>query len=431
VTNSFFSNAQLAKFATFTRVFVGYSGGLDSTVLLHALANEPLLNKKLQAIHVHHGLSVHADAWQVHCEAFCEVLNIPLIVCLVEVNQQSNIEAHARSARYKAFSDLIAAQDCLLLAHHKDDQAETLLLQLLRGAGIDGLAAMPMQKQLPQGKLFRPFLPYSRQQLEAYAKKHRLTWIDDESNLDHEFSRNYLRHHIIPKLKERWPQVVNNLARSASHCQQAKANLEALAAMDCERLNKRTLNVAPLLKLSHARLSNVLRVWLQHNNVRLPSTTIFNRIIDELVLGRMDAAPVVVWQNVKLRRHRETLHLIDEDHARNEPKVWENFPATLSLDNGQVLQPIIADTGLYIPEKSKLDIRFRKGGESFYWHKQTKKLKKLFQEWNIPSWKRDSIPLLYINNDLAAVVGFAISDHYFVRNKTGLYHILISSNQHG
>lgn len=428
MTNSFFSNDQLAKFAAFTQVFVGYSGGLDSTVLLHALANQPKLHTKLQAIHIHHGLSMNADAWQRHCEIFCKALNIPLIVRHVDVNKHNNVEEYARTARYKAFADLISAQDGLLLGHHQDDQAETLLLQLLRGAGIDGLAAMPIQKQLPKGKLFRPFLSYSRQQLEAYAKQHGLAWIEDESNLDHEFSRNYLRHHIMPKLKERWPQVVNNLARSASHCQQAKANLEALAAMDCEILNKRTLDVSPLLKLGHARLSNVLRVWLQHNNVRRPSTTILNRIIDELVLGRVDAVPLVVWNNVKLRRHREILHLIDDNNPKGESKIWEDFPAMLPLDNGQVLQAIIADTGLYIPEKSKLEIRFRHGGESFYWHKQTKKLKKLFQEWNIPSWKRDSIPLLYINNDLAAVVGFAISDHYFVRNKTGLYRILISNN---
>ena len=419
--NSLLTDDWQQLFVNFRCLVVGFSGGLDSTVLLHCLANQPALIDKLQAVHVNHGLSVNATAWQIHCQQFCDSVGVPLSIRQVAVESSANIEEHARTARYQVFAELLAEIDGLLLAHHCDDQAETLLLQLFRGAGINGLAAMPSVKAFASGALVRPFLQHSRQRLEAYAHQHQLTWVDDESNQNPAFSRNYLRHHIMPLVQDKWPGVVSNLVRSASHCQQAKINLEALANIDCEDLNQRqtSLAISPLKKLSHARLANVLRVWLDNNDVRLPSVKLLNRIINEVIFARLDASPVVQWGNYVVRRYQQALSV---QHNETPPCLtacieWPTFPAPLPLDGDgegeHYLCASACENGLRVPAGCHVQIRYRQGGELFYWRKQTKQLKKLFQQWRVPPWQRDLIPLLYIDNDLAAVVGFAISDYYF------------------
>ena len=201
MTDALLADDWQQSLANYNTLFVGFSGGLDSTVLMHCMASHPALVAKLRAVHVHHGLSVNATAWQAHCQQFCDALGIQLMVLKVTCNNRANIEESAREARYAAFSSLLSDNDCLLLAHHCDDQAETLLLQLLRGAGIDGLAAMPSVNNLSKGQLVRPFLQHSRQRLEAYAHQHRLAWINDESNQNSDFSRNYLRNEIMPLLQ--------------------------------------------------------------------------------------------------------------------------------------------------------------------------------------------------------------------------------------
>ncbi len=432
----------LNQLVSYHTLYVGFSGGLDSTVLLHNLARQPLLAGKLSAVHIHHGLSAHADAWQAHCETFCSSLFIPLLVNQVAIEQRSNIEEQARAARYAVFSDLLDDNDMMLLAHHADDQAETLLLQLFRGAGIDGMAAMPAVKSLGKGKLVRPFLLHSRKTLEDYADLHQLNWVDDESNQDSAYSRNFLRHQVMPLLRERWPGVDVNLARSARHCQQAKINLQAFAELDGDDLTANTLSLTGLpgrlcerseaiqrfgvhpldcVATAHkydefyARLANTLRIWLKNNQVRLPSTDTFNRLITEVIHARHDAAPSVEWDSVCVRRYQNKLYILKAGAvARPATIEWLGFPASLPLGD-QCLNAIPAEKGLQVPEGSKISIRFRQGGESFDWHGQNKTLKKLFQEWHVPPWERDMLPLIYINDELAAVVGFAVGDRYYAK----------------
>ena len=411
----------------FQTLFVGFSGGLDSTVLLHAIATQPRLSSKLQAIHVHHGLSNNADSWQAHCQQVCERLSVPLINKKVQFETNSNIEERARIARYQLFASLLAKNDCLLLGHHADDQAETLLLQLFRGAGVDGMAAMPSIGDLAKGKLARPFLQHSRVALETYAQQHQLPWVDDESNLDNAFSRNYLRHNIMPLLRKKWPNVVRNLARSAIHCQQAKQNLETLAAIDYTDLVKQghKLNLGPLLTVNRARLTNVLRVWIKNNNVRYPSANIVQRLIDEVIFAREDAFPSIEWDGITIRRYQQVLYLFKESVSKHLGCIeWSAFPATLPLDGegGRYFYASpVSGKGVKIPKNARVQIRFRQGGEQFQWHGQTKQLKKLLQQWKIPPWQRDQIPLLYINEEFAAVVGYAISDHYYSSEPTDTY----------
>ncbi len=427
MTDLLLAESWLFDLANYEYLYVGFSGGLDSTVLLYNLAKQVALFSKIIAVHVNHGLSPNAIVWQNHCEEFCRQLKLPFLIKQVIVNKKLGLEQAARVARYEAFSSLLKQQDGLILGHHLDDQAETVFLQLFRGAGVEGLAAMKTKVQFARGQLIRPLLTCTRQKLHSYAKLHQLKWIEDESNEDTAFSRNYLRHEIIPQLKKQWPSVSHNLARAARHCRQAQANLEALAKIDCPALsnNPENLDLSYITKLEVSRLSNCLRVWLRLGEVRLPSAATFERILNELVYARKDAEAEVCWDDVSLRRYQGSLYLI-RGLVKNCPLNldWNNFPESISLGEGRGhLTATPVKQGLMIPANSKIAVKYRRGGELIYWHGQTKKLKKLFQEWRIPPWLRDTIPLLYINNQLVAIVGYAINDRFYESNVQNVYEI--------
>lgn len=453
------------RLSQFTKLIVGFSGGLDSTVLLHILSSHPLLRLRLTAVHIHHGISPHADYWQRHCEQFCHALAIPFISRAVHFDRSANVEEGARVARYAVFSSLLRADHCLLLGHHMDDQAETVLLQLLRGAGVDGLAAMTEWGVLGEGTMARPLLSHARIQLEDYAKQYELKWIDDESNQEIKYSRNYLRHEIMPLLTKKWPGAVGNIARTAVHCQQAKANLDALAHYDNQEkaLNHHSLCLAPLKELNVERISNVLRVWLKNNQVQMPSTLTFQRLINEVLFARADANPEVSWDNVIVRRYQQFLYIYQKSNdgtchlKHNEGSLecsavpnsesprkstgktvahkefhklitWLDFPLPLVLQELNIcliVKPV--EQGLVIPQQAKITVQFRQGGEQIRLHGQSKQLKKLFQEWSIPPWQRDTIPLIYINEQLAVVVGYAVSDLFYSKNSPQCWELLTIS----
>lgn len=414
MTELLFDLAWLNRLQSYKQLVVGFSGGLDSTVLLHWCASIPALKSRLLAVHVNHGLSSNALSWQIHCERWCAQLQIPFVTHAVEFNRDANIEEGARTARYALFQDLVPKDGCLLLGHHKDDQAETLLLNLFRGAGVDGLAAMPEIASFGLGVVARPLLSCFQVQLSHYAQCHQLQWIEDESNEDSYYSRNYLRHRVMPLLNEKWPGVVSNLARTAKHCQSAQMNLYALAQEDCAALKKETtsLDTAPLENLSEERLVNVLRYWLKSNAVKSPSTAVCSQII-RLIDAAEDANPVVRWHDISIRRYQKILYIERETLDVRQEAFWTDFPKPLKLGN-KIVHARPAHQGLFIPQGAQLRITFRQGGESFVFRGQTKSLKKLFQQWHIPPWLRAGVPLLYIDNQLAAVAGYAISDSFFV-----------------
>lgn len=415
----------------FTQLIVGFSGGLDSTVLLHLLASYPSLGPKLLAVHINHGISKNASSWQSHCEQFCFNLGIRFLSRSVQFNRCANIEEEARTARYQVFSSLLTATDCLILAHHREDQAETVLLQLFRGAGVDGLAAMTELSSLGLGSIARPLLSHSRAELESYAARHELKWVEDESNQEINYSRNYLRHQIMPLLLTKWPGVTGNLARTASHCQQAKANLDELAVSDYPELlvARKALFIDPLRTLSIERITNVLRVWLKRNHIQLPATTTFQRLIHEVINANADANPLVSWDGIEVRRYQHYLYVDNKKVINLATAIeWAEFPSPLVLTEYNLhLIAKKVDEGLVVPQNTAVIIRFRQGGEHFCWHGQTKQLKKLFQEWTIPPWLRDTIPLVYIDNQLAAVVGYAVSDLFYSKNSSQCWQLLTKS----
>ncbi len=399
--------------------WVAYSGGLDSSVLLHAMAAlRERLPGALRAIHVHHGLQHEADAWAAHCRRSCDRLGVPLEVCELALVPRpgESLEAFARAARYQAMAGAIGAGDMLLTAHHQDDQAETVLLHLLRGSGVDGLAAMPRVMRWRRGYLARPLLDWSRQQLRGYAEQARLEWVDDPSNRETAFDRNYLRREIVPRLKTRWPATAAAFARSAGHCADARRLLRDLAEIDLSAAGgggPDRLKVAVLERLTPARRRNLLRHWIRRQGMPVPGAAAIERILSEVAGAGCDRTPVFRWRGAEVRRFRGELYLMPPLPSAPDPSLrldWKgDAPLPLPDALGRLSLREIRGEGIdhQIWRKGHIQVGFRQGGERGHpcgqAHHRT--LKHLFQAWGIPPWLRDRIPLIFIDGRLAAVAG--------------------------
>jgi tRNA(Ile)-lysidine synthase len=403
---------------------VAFSGGLDSSALLHAMAAlRDRFAIAVGAVHVHHGLQADADAWVNHCRRVCTGYDIPLSVLHADARpaQGESPEAAARLARYAVLADWLVPDHCLLTAQHQDDQAETLLLQLLRGAGVHGLAAMPVCTALGAGTHLRPLLSVRRQALLEYARADGLEWIEDPSNAETGLDRNFLRHDVMPLLRSRWPALAGTLSRSAAHAAEAAGLLDALAADDRQAVagpQADTLSVSALHALSPARQRNLLRGWMKQQGGHAPPAAVLARVQHDMLASRPDAMPCVQWGGHAVRRYRDALFVLPErasDQPRPEP-AWR-LDRPLSLAHGGMLtatptvgeglrQAAIAGEGVHI--------RWRRGGEtcrpSGRGHRHA--LKKLFQEAGVPPWQRDRIPLLYVEDKLAAVAGLWICEPF-------------------
>lgn len=403
---------QLQKYQT---IYLGLSGGLDSMVLLHQIRQCHELAPKLVALHVHHGLSPNASGWQIHCETICQRLNIPIRVFHVQLDDTKNIEEQARNERYRVFSSCIQADDVLLLAHHQDDQAETVLLQLFRGTGVHGLAAMPKMRHFAKGVLIRPLLDYNRDALQQYAITHQIDWIEDESNHSIQFSRNYIRHELMPLLRRRWPNVTENIAFCSKICQNARDNLEALANIDAQ-LDSDVLVLNDLYLGDTARMLNILHVWLHRRTGSSPSFRHLHRLMNEVILVPDDKRPMLAWGDVCVRRYRQRLYLEKRIGWHKEPmsvsaqKIWNQFPKAISWGGAMEMVAIPASQGVFIADGAQIEIRTRQGGERIRHNGHLRCLKKLFQAWGIPPWQRGSIPLVFIDGVLKVIVGYAMAD---------------------
>ncbi len=391
-----------------TRYVIAFSGGLDSSVLAHALsgADIPVL-----AIHIDHGLQEQSGEWSRHCEAFARSLGIDFLCRKVDVQLESGKgpEGAARDARYSALRDELEPGDWLMSAHHREDQAETLLLNLVRGSGPAGIAGIGAVRRFGPGWLIRPLLYFDRADLEAYAKAHKISWIEDPSNADKRFDRNFLRHEVLPCLKTRWPDVATRLQRSALHASEATSLLIDLARIDLEALGGRSerLPVAALLALPRHRQKNLIRHALRACGLTLPTALQLDVILDEVLHARDDAQPQVRWPGGSARRYRDGLYFLPEELAEQLP---EGPIAGSKIRLGSGLgtlrfEPGVArglDPRLVGP---KLRLESRKGGEKIRLDGQshTKKLKKLLQEEGVVPWMRDRVPIIYSGEQLVAV----------------------------
>lgn len=393
-------------------LWIAYSGGLDSTCLLHAIAilnQQGRLNSAICAIHIHHGLSQNADAWQKQCAEFSSMMMVDFKSIQVDAQPRSgqSPEAVARDARYQAIAKCMKKGDVLLTGHHQDDQAETLLIQLLRGSGVQGLAAMPVSNTFEQGLLHRPLLQFSRKELQTYAEQQSLSWVEDESNQCNDYDRNLLRNQIIPQLQQRWPSMNRTLSRTAAHCAESAQLCDELAIDDLQDISLAdpfTLPVEGLLALSRARQNNLLRYWVVKQKIPLPTTAQLQQITHSLLSAKKDATPLVCWQGGELRRFSANIYLMPplEPHDAKQILSWPLSTEILDIPSlGLTLQRNELKQTLNL----SLQVKFRQGGERYRRpdsiHHTT--LKKLFQSHQVPPWQRNRIPLLYHNGELLEV----------------------------
>jgi len=408
------------------RIVVALSGGRDSIALLDALARLAAAHRvNLCAMHVHHGLSANANEWAAFCAAECARREIPLIVHRVRIERRggTSLEAEARSARYAALGG--ADADFVALAHHADDQAETLLLQLLRGAGPHGLAAMPSLRAASSGPmLLRPFLDLPRSTIEAYARARGLAWVDDESNADIDLRRNFLRHEIAPRLAAAFPGYPATLARSALHQAEAAKLIDELALQDAagaivgDRLTGATLDRAALIALDRRaphRARNLLRWFLRQHGLRPPSAARLKAMHEQLVNAAADARVRLVHGGAEVGIHRN--RIVVHPPAVPAFEVRWRGEARLALPHGTL--EFIAGSGPAFPRAALphtgVVIRVRSGGERIQLaaDRRARALKRILQEAEMPFWLRDSLPLVFCDGALAVVpgVGVAVAFH--------------------
>lgn len=413
--------AQLEGARRPSRYLVAYSGGLDSTVLLHALHQAGARAAPIMAVHVDHGLQPDAAAWERHCARFAERLGVRYESRSIDIaaSDPRGMEAAAREQRYAVLAALAGPGDHVLTAHHEEDQAETLLLNLMRGSGTAGLAGIGALQPFGEGLLLRPLLGVPRREIEAYAAAHALEWCDDPSNADSRFDRNFLRREILPALRRRWPAVSARLARSAELLAEANALQGELAALDRAALggDPARLDVESLRRLSRARQKNVLRDAIRRRGLPAAPSTRLEQAVRELLPARPDAQPLVRWPGGELRRYRGTLYIL--------PPVEYGLPAnTLVLPaDGRPLPLGDALGSLHLERTAAggidprlvgdgLHVSFRVGGEALRpaGRGHTQRVKKLLQQQGLLPWMRKFVPLLYGNGKLVAVADLWVAE---------------------
>ena len=400
-----------------SRVCIGLSGGVDSVVLLHLFTRLRVeYQLDLTAIHIHHGISVHADAWALACEQHCSQLEVPLQIHKVEVNDRARmgLEAAARQLRYAQFQH--QNTDFIALAHHRDDQAETVLLQLLRGAGVKGLAAMPLLRQLAnQPAYLRPLLNIDRSAIIAWAQQQQINWVEDESNQDTQFTRNFLRHKVLPLLAQQHPAWRATIARSAQHMAEAAALLDELAELDANRgIQDQRIDCAYLSSISPARARNLLRYFLARRRLTMPSQIRLAEMLNQLTRTDSDNSVTIDHDGLTLHRYQRHAYLIKSIPAPAADRCWYwHGEAQLDLPElaGKLDFKLGGAPGLDPGKLQNIQIRLRQGGESLRpdCNRPNRRLKTLLQAARVPPWQRDRLPLIYSGDKLIQVPGIGIA----------------------
>ncbi len=398
-------------------VYIAYSGGLDSHVLLHLCHQQQTIKPKLTAVYVHHGLQKEADTWACHCQLQAEKLSVKFKVVFVNAQptKKQSPEEAARDARYQALKKLLTTKDILLVAQHREDQLETVLLQLFRGAGIQGLSAMAEISIFGQGQLLRPLLDCSQQSLSDYANQQQLNWVEDPSNQCDNFERNFLRNQIIPQLKTHWQALDKTVARTAKHCANAQQLLTELAVNLLAKLMNadNSLSIEALLALDPHQQSLVIRQWFAHFNLKMPSVRFIDQLFNQVIAAKKEANPILKRHDCNIRRYQNNLYCLSETDKIFKPLCWSKTNKKLPLSESSYLQTLCANTGIpqQLWQQSTIFIKYRTGGEKIALphRKGHHSLKKLFQEAGIPPWEREQIPLIYFDDKLVAIADLWIS----------------------
>lgn len=413
------------------KLVVALSGGLDSTALLEACVALQqaggLPFEGLRVIHVNHGINSNADDWETHCRSWCQYRQVEFYAQRVLVNRDAgdSLEAVAREARYAVFEQQLNADEALLLAHHLDDQAETVLLRLLRGAGSRGLAGMPRSRPLGQGVLWRPWLATSRKQIERWAQQRSLRWVEDGSNTDLTLSRNYLRHQVLPLVAGHWPGWQQSISQSAELSADADEILQVFAERELAALGATDgapLPCGPVLAMTAACQRLLIRQWLSRQVGETPGRRLIQRVRQEMLGAAEDAQPQILWHHHVLRRYRGALYVTEQLEAlpvgAHISYPWQSqadgrFVALVLPGNGSLRLYRAPAPGVMRLPQGKCEIRYRQGGERCALAGRPRRaLKKILQESAVPPWLRERTPLLYIDGKLAWIVGVGVCEGF-------------------
>ena len=404
------------------KLVLALSGGLDSRVLLALMARyRREHNKTCVVVHVHHGLSTNADEWAMRCKQWCLEEKMPFYIEKVILEKQGkSIEESAREARYQALRKYIGQGDMLLTGQHQDDQLETFLLALKRGSGPRGLSSMAQVMPFAEGELLRPLLSVRRSEIEAFATEHKLSWVEDESNLDTRFDRNFIRHQVSPVMTERWPHFPQSVQRSAELCSEQEQLLDELLGerVECITHQDGSLYIQALSEMSPLMRSRIVRMWLSKHQVRMPSREQLNKIWLEVALCRQDANPILVLSDGQIRRFEQRLYVVKQ---WQELSGWQqgislNTSVSLPDDLGTlILCPSTrGKLSLSALQDESLQITFEPQGLNArpVGRNHSRKLKKLFQEYGVPSWLRRRLPIIMSGERVVAVADLFV-DHRF------------------
>ncbi len=412
----------LSELASTGNFLIGLSGGLDSVVLLHAMArlrDQAGADFQLRALHINHQLQDQAQSWEQHCLSLCTKLGVEFISSKVEISGSSGIENSAREARYREFEAALLLDEELLLAHHRDDQMETLLLRLIRGSGSRGLSGMPRSRVLGASRLLRPFLGFDREELQSYAESEQLIWVEDHSNKDEKFDRNYCRHKLLPLIEARWPGYRQSWSKSAVLAGESEALIQELAVIDLSQIVAESESIVSrekLLALSQPRRRNVLRHWLAGLGAKELGWNQLQQLSNEVLQGNSGqflAADFQVFcfrERVYVLASQELGRDLDEFDVESLPQLSAATEVMLP-GNGLLRFHPAQGEGICADKLNNLSIRYRCGGETCRLAgRPSKTLKKILQESEIPPWLRNRIPLLYDGEDLAYIPGIGVSE---------------------
>ena len=416
--NQLLSTIQPEKINSTPHLIVALSGGLDSVVLLHLLSQYQQAGHdiKLSAHNINHGLSENAESWAQFCESICEQWQVNFIASqvIIEKKSRTSLEAVARELRYQCLKKEMAPRDIVLTGHHQDDQLETLLLALKRGAGSTGLQGIRSSQLFSEGYLLRPLLLFSRDALMDYAHHYQLKWIEDESNQNIDFDRNFIRHHISPLLKQRWPAMAQSASRSAQLCQEQQSLLDEVAEQDLalcssHHFEQQRLSINMPCKLTEARRNNVIRYWIKSHHVQYPSSKQLSTLWQEVALAKEEKQPKLQLQSVSICRYQGHLYIV--------PNIDINLPPEPIQWAGEKILWLVED---------KLGVDFSNVTSSMREHNvqcclrshlnaqltcqplgrnKPRSIKKLLHEYNVPTWLRDHVVFVFVDNQLVQAVG--------------------------